>query len=209
MYKTKPTRREAKTIPPEGGIFLCPEHINPETIANALSQLNRDRNRSIRAQAILKVARADWEDRQERGEVRSYGKELEDYVRERSKNPGERATMPENARAVERIEQLCDESSLFMGARDGIRSMANRVSTHIAEQLELGEKAVIGLHQYGRVLGPFGHEFLSRIEPDSETQILFDWGGELDGQLFAHAKFSDQVVLLSDVMIHHNETRST
>lgn len=209
MYKTKLTRREARTIPPEGGIFLCPSEIDPRYIEKTLAELNRNRKRSIRAQVILREVRADWENRQERGEVQSYGKELEDYVRGRSKDPGERAIKSDNARAVERIEQLCDESTLFMGARDGIRLMANRVSTHIAEQLELGEKAEIGLHQYGRVLGPFGHEFLSRIEPESETQILFDWGGELDGQLFAHAKFSDQVVLLSDVIIHHNETRST
>lgn len=209
MSKINHTRREARTIPPEGGIFLCPEQVSPETIASSLSQLNRDRNRSIRAQAVLSVARAEWDDRQNRGEVRSYGKELEDYVRARAKSPEERAINLEVAQSIEHIEHLCDESSLYMGARDAVRSLANRVSSDIASQMMLGEKVTIGLHDYGRVLGPFEHEFLSRIDPDSEQIMLFDWGGEVDGHTFVHAQFRDQVVLLSDVTLHQNESRST
>lgn len=203
MNKTNLTRREARTIPPEGGIFLCPERINFGTIDTLLLQLNREKIRSSRAKAMLAKAQEAWAERQEQGLVRSYGNELARFVTERVLQPAERTMNPENYQAVQLSERLFEQSNVFHGLCDAIRSTANGVSNEIAGQIEVGKTAAIGLHDYGTVSGPFGYELLSRAEPHSERLILFNWGGEVDGVEFTHAQLRDQIVLLSDVSLQY------
>lgn len=205
MYKTKPTRREAKTIPPEGGIFLCPEEIVPEYIKNGLLVLEDVRIKSEQAQELLDKELKLGQDRRAGTMLMTYGKELEAYVLDRSAKPDERTLDAQIVKSVETIEYLFDQSSAFQGLRDAIRATANRAGTDIVSQLELGNSIRIGQNDYVRLQGPFDYEFLCRNNGCNQPLTLFDWGGDVDGVTFTQAQFSDQVTLLKDVITYTGE----
>lgn len=205
MYKTKPTRREAKTIPPEGGIFLCPEETIPHYIKLGILALDDERIKSEHAQELLDKQLRLGQDRRAGSMLSTYGKELEAYVQDRSAKPAERTLSAEIVRSVETIEYLFDQACVYQGIRDAIRGTADRVATEIVAQLALGQSAAIGGHHYSRERGPFNYEFLCRNNGEDKPQTLFSWAGDYDDATFVQAQFSDQITLLQDVMILTSE----
>lgn len=208
MDKNNLTRREAEIMPPEGGIFLCLDELVPSFIIHSLNNLSRSRKQSERARISLGALLSGWEIDKKNDIVKSYGKELENYVSNKTLSPKVRTMPADVMQRVETIEALYDEAYMYRGVVNGISATANRVSSRIATQLETGQITNIGLHSYGRIVGPYNYEFFYRHE-DQKPHTLFDWGGEIDGVEFQHARFCDQVVLLSDILIQNGEQVSS
>ncbi len=205
MNRINLTRREAEGIPPQGGIFLCPEDRPPAYIRLGIVSLEEVREQSEQAQGLLDKELRVGQERRAGTMLSTYGKELEAYVHDRSAKPEERSLDLEIVESVSKIEYLYDQSSAFQGIRDAIRLSANRTATKLVTQFQLGEYDRIGQHDYARVVGQFSLEFLCRLNEEDAPMTIFDWGGEVDGVTFMQALFDDQVTLLKDVMIHHGE----
>ncbi|MDQ5886237.1 MAG: hypothetical protein QG628_634 [Patescibacteria group bacterium] len=205
MYKTKPTRREAMTIPPAGGIFLCLNETVPEYIRTGIQTLEEERVRSAAAQVRLDRELELGKARRAGTMLMTYGKELEAYVLDREAKPDERSLDAKIVKSVETIEYLYDLSSVYLGTVDAIRLTANRAGTEIVTQMELGDRIHLGNNDYTRQTGPFDYEFLCRDNGDNHPLTLFDWDGEADGTTFVRAQFGDQVMLLQDVIAYASE----
>ena len=91
MDKNNQTRREARTIPPEGGIFLCPEEVKvPGFVLADIDNLDQIMHDSQTARFELNTAMDRWLQLAANKERRTYGQELEQYVNDRANDADSR-----------------------------------------------------------------------------------------------------------------------
>jgi hypothetical protein len=208
MEKIYPSRREAETISPVGDIFLSIDEIIPSHIRQIMTNLNQYRRKSRVAQQGLEHHRADWQTARLHSTRQSYGNELDILVSERSKSSCERIQDIAVSNAVIAVEGLYENASKYNGAKDAIRSTANKASSWLVDHMHESQKIDIGMHEYQKIRGPHEYMFLTRQDEQEHdhTATIYNWGGEVDGQQYRHANFNDQIVLLSDIIVHCRAT---
>lgn len=202
------TRNTTETLSPEGDIFLpnniSTEELVPSFIADILRNLPRYRRGSMIAKYELHEADLEWDEQTDEGVVRSQGYELGLYLSDRSKQRDDRSQDPMVAEKIMRIEQLKDQASEYRSKQSLIRQTANEIGSLLLTKMSIDQAVEVGLHTYGAVNGPFDHTFFCRLDTD-EHMTLFNWDGLLDDQHYRHATFHDQVVLLSDIILHNGD----
>lgn len=201
MDKKNLTRREARTIPPEGGIFLCPEEVNiPGFVQANIDNLDQIMHDSQQARLELNTTMDLWQQLAANKQRRTYGQELEQYVNDRANDAESRIQHVGIADEVVAVEGLYEQANRYQDACATIRNTANNLSHILGKNMLLGEVMLLGSNKYVIDEGPFAYKFFMKVTYSDHPAIIFDWGGEVDVEQYRHAGLPDQIELIHDVI---------
>lgn len=201
MDKNNLASREAKTIPPTGGIFLCPQELVPTFVADIVGNLGLIKANSTEARQRLMSEMDFWHSEKLQGNRMTYGKELEQFVYDESKEPGQKKLQPPSIREeVIVMEALHEQASRYHDACATIRKTAHGIGAEIGTQMNADDGLELGENTYTMAVGPFGYTFFCKVSDYEDQLTIFDWAGEVDPQYFRHAELYDQISLIRDVL---------
>lgn len=205
MEKINPTRHEATIQSPDGDSFLSIDTLVPEFVQNLMANLSQYRRRSKTAQEKIKLHQENWDRARKLFTRNSYGEELNTLISERAVESSARIQSIEVQNDIVAMEGLYEHLFRYNDAVSAIRNFANKASGTVAQNIKPSIDTTIGLHSYTSMIGAHNDIHLVRRNNEANKDVVFTWSGVVDTAQYKQANLNDQLVLLSDLLLHADQ----